>query len=113
MAAAKQNLIIEQKATFRRRLLYRDKFKKPILLTGYSAHMTVRAADGTMILDLTTENGRITLSVLPGSIDLKISATDTAALTFTTALYDLTLIAPDGTVTRLMEGKVTLSPGQT
>jgi hypothetical protein len=37
MPAVTKNLTIEQKATFRKKLTYRDKFKKPINLTGYGA----------------------------------------------------------------------------
>lgn len=66
MTAPIKNLVIEQKATFLKRLTYRDKFKKPINLTGCTARMQIRAADGTVICDLSTENGRIALGGTTG-----------------------------------------------
>jgi hypothetical protein len=113
MTAAVKNLTIEQKATFCKRLTYKDKSKKPVNLTGFSAHMQVRDASGALIVDLSTTNGSIALGGILGTIDLTIAASDTTTMTFASALYDLTLISPSGTVTRLLQGKVTLSPGQT
>lgn len=46
MTAGIKNLVIEQKVTYRKRLTYSDKAKRPINLTGYSARMQIRAADG-------------------------------------------------------------------
>jgi hypothetical protein len=40
---------------------------------------------------------------------LTISATDTAALTAGRGVYDLELVAANGTVTRLLQGVVTIS----
>lgn len=113
MAAVTRNFTIEQKATFRKKLTYRDAKKKPINLTGFSARMQIRAADGSLIADLSTEKSTIVLGGAAGTIELVISAADTAKMTFATALYDLKLIAPSGDETRLLQGKVTLSAGQT
>lgn len=113
MVAAVKNLTIEQKATFKVRLTYKNALKKPINLTGFSAHMQIRDANGTLITDLSTTNGKIVLTPVSGIIDLIIPASETTAMTFTTGLYDLKLIAPDTTETRLLQGKVTLSLGQT
>jgi hypothetical protein len=113
MTAATKNLIIEQKATFKKRLVYRDKLKKPINLTGFSARMQIRDTAGALLNDLSTDNGKIVLGGTAGTIDITVSASDTSVMTFASALYDLKLIAADGTQMRLMQGKVTLSPGQT
>lgn len=113
MPAVTKNLIIEQKATFRKKMTYRDKFKKPINLTGYGARMQIRSADGSMIADLSTQNGKIVLGGTAGTIELILSAAETTAMTFATALYDLKLIAPSGDEIRMLQGKVTLSVGQT
>jgi len=113
MTAAVKNLVIEQRATFKLRLAYKNAQKKPINLTGFTAKMQIRDAGGSLIANLTTSNGGITISGSAGLIDLLISASDTSAMNFTSALYDLVLIAPDSTDTRLLQGKVTLSPGQT
>lgn len=113
MSAGTKNFTIEQKATFRKRLTYRDRYKKPINLTSFRAHMQIRDAAGNLISTLSTENGKITIVGTTGVIDLFIPHTETAVMSFTTALYDLKLVAPDGSESRLIQGKVTLSPGQT
>lgn len=114
MSAAKKNFIIEQKATFKKRLTYRDKLRKPVNLTGFSARMQVRDAAGPLLADLSAANGKIVLGGTLGTIDLLLTAAETALMTFAApALYDLKLIAPDGSETRMLEGKITLSIGQT
>lgn len=113
MTAAVQNLVIEQKATFKKRLTCRDKFRKAINLTGFTAHMQIRDQAGSIIADMTTENGKITLGGVAGTIDLTIPVSDTSTFTFTSATYDLKLINPDTTHDRIMQGKVTLSVGVT
>jgi hypothetical protein len=85
-------------------------YHPPVNLTGYTARMNIRSTvDATTILhSLTTENSGIALGGAAGTVDLLISATDTALFTFGTAVYDLELIS--GTVvTRLLSGNVTLS----
>lgn len=111
--AAKQNFTIEQGATFKKRMIWRNKNGRPIDLTGYTAKMQLRtaASSSTSILDLLTSNSRITIDGTHGIIDLLVSATDTAALSVMTAVYDLILTSPTGTVTRLLEGKITITPG--
>ncbi|WKZ86359.1 hypothetical protein N5B55_05235 [Ralstonia pickettii] len=115
MPAAKQNFTIEQRATFKKRLQYRDTRGKPINLAGFTARMQIRSAANAaeVLLDLSTENGRITLRGASGAIDLLVDSTATGAITWTQAVYDLKLIAPDGTELRLLEGKVFASPGVT
>jgi hypothetical protein len=64
-------------------------------------------ASSSTLVSLTNTAG-ITLSSSAPNIVLSISATDTAALNFTEAVYDLELVN-SGTVYRVLEGKVTLS----
>lgn len=81
-------------------------------LTGYTARMQMRTAVGAtdVLVDLTTENSGITLDAATGEITLSMSATDTAALAWRQAVYDLELVAPSGFVTRLAEGSVQVTP---
>lgn len=113
MTAAIKHFIIEQKATFKKRMTYRDKLKKPINLTGCAAAMQIRDAEGVLLAELTTENGGIVLGGILGTIDLLIADAVTSLMTFAAAVYDLKLVFLDGTSQRLLQGKVTLSPGQT
>lgn len=86
-----------------------------VSLVGFTARMQIRptAASATTTLALTTENGRIALGGSAGTITLSISATDTAAITAGRYVYDLELVAPNGTVTRLLQGIVTVSANVT
>ena len=122
MPAAKKNLTIEQGATWRDTytLLQPAPVGTPIAdmlpinLAGYTARMQIRPdpASATVLVELTPANGRITITPASGTLALHISATDTAALTFTDvpAVYDLELIEPSGDVIRRLRGTVTLSP---
>lgn len=82
----------------------------PVDLTGYTARMHIRksVSSAEILHLLTTENGKIQLTPAEGRIVLSVTATDTAALTFTSAVYDLELVSPSGYVTRLLQGNVSL-----
>lgn len=115
MAASKLKLEILQGATYRKRLTWKAGTPAVAVdLTGYTARMQVRGEieDVTFLIELTTENNRITLGGAAGTIDLYISAADTEALTWETGVYDLELIAPglNGDVIRLVSGAVSVSP---
>lgn len=64
--------------------------------------------DLTDLIRLTTTNLRIVLDAVRSTITLTISAADTAAITWKTAVYDLELVSsdPDPVVTKLLQGKV-------
>ena len=81
----------------------------PVDLTGYTARMQIRAKleDATEVIELTTENGGITVDDTTKTISLTISATDTALFTFTNAVYSLELVNT-GVVTTVASGMVYL-----
>jgi hypothetical protein len=88
----------------------------PVNLTGYSARLQVKDNyDGLVILELNTTNGGIVFPspLTSGVINLFMSAASTSVLNFSMAIWDLILIASDGTVTRLLNGRMALSPGVT
>ena len=105
-----ENLVINQGEAFEQGFGWDDGDGNPKDLTGYTARMQIREDidAATFILELTTENGRILLGGATGDIDLYVSATDTAALDFDAAVYDLEIVPPDGKVKRFAEGKVSL-----
>lgn len=110
---AKLKFTIYQGATFPKRLRWSDKVTgTPIDLTGCRARMQVRAEIGspTVLLELTTENGGITLGGAAGTIDLYAGATATAAFTWEGGVFDLEIVHPGGDVTRLAQGTVSVSP---
>lgn len=90
-------------------------------LTGYTARMQLRVeVTAPMVaLELTTENDRILLgqrrptdSADPanGLITLWVDAPTMEAIEAKTYSYDLELVSADGFVTRVLEGKVKISP---
>lgn len=113
MSAIKHNLLIEKNATFSRVFVWRGGNKRPINTTGYDAKLQIRAVDGTILIELSVANTRIVLGGTFGTIKLIMSVADMAGFTWTAGVYDLILTAPDGTKLRLLEGKVSVSPGVT
>jgi hypothetical protein len=85
-------------------------YNSPMDLAGYTARMQIRSklGDPTFLLELTTENSRIILNNILKTIVIYISATDTAAITWTSGVYSLELISSTGIVSTLMNGSVTV-----
>lgn len=114
MQPANIDLTIYQGSTFSKTFQWKTgNPPTPVNLTGYTARMQIRqkVTSETPIITLTTENGRIIIrDPLEGRFSLEISAEDTAALSFKSAVYDLEFSSPSGIVVRLFEGSVTLSP---
>lgn len=79
----------------------------PVDLSGYTAEMKVKNGGATAI-ELSTANGRITLS--GNSITLTIAATDTGTLTPSICQYDL-LLTNGSTVTPLVAGLAAIRQG--
>lgn len=86
-------------------------YHPPVNLTGFTARMQIReTVESTTVLhSLTTENGGITLGGAAGTIALTISASDTAAFTFDTAVYDLEVVSGGGVVTEIASGAVLMN----
>lgn len=109
MLAGELHLTIEQGATFLLTLIYQDDTGAPANLSGYAARMQLRAskAAAAPVIELTTENGRISIVGAAGQINLTISAADTESLEGS-GVYDLELVNGE-IVERLVEGNYTVS----
>jgi hypothetical protein len=105
--AGQHDFQIEQGATFRKTILWKDENGNPIDLTGCSARL--KAKHGTAELFSLTDGDGITLGADEGTIDLYISDEDTADLDFTLARYDLEIEFPNGDVKRLLKGAALLT----
>lgn len=118
MSSGIWNITAEQGATWNPTLTYRDSTGALVNLTGYTARMQVR--DGfeasAATLDLTTENGGITLGGAAGTIAPLATATQMTALSAADAskfppnkvyVYDLELIN-GAVITRLLQGTFTV-----
>lgn len=83
----------------------------PKTLNGWSARMQIREDidDETALVDLTSDDNEISISVLDARVTFTIATAITETLDFVEGVYDLELVDPNGEATRLLEGKVTLS----
>ena len=111
MSTGKCNFTIKQGSTFRKPFQW-IAAGTPVDMTGWTARMQVRSEVGseTVIAELTTENGGITIEPLEGKINLYLSDVETSAFSFEDAVYDIELVDQAGDVHRDIEGKIKLSP---
>lgn len=109
MPAVVYNLEIEQGTTFTQTFVKKDGGGLPVNLTDYTARMQIRPSisSGTVMLELTTENGGILLGGVTGEITLVFTEANTKALT-RNGVYDLELDS-GSTVERLLQGEVIIS----
>lgn len=84
-------------------------------VTGYTARMHIRAAleAPDELVELTTENGRITLGLVEETLGvaaynvlLEIEDTVTATMPVGSHFYDIEMIGPSGDVSTFLFGKV-------
>jgi hypothetical protein len=95
---------IQKGATYKPRSI----FWVGVDLTGCTARMQVRetVTSTVLLLDLTTANGRIIITPLTSKIQILVDVITTTALLTLGGVYDLEIVFPDTTVTRLVEGKL-------
>jgi tRNA threonylcarbamoyladenosine modification (KEOPS) complex Pcc1 subunit len=89
-------MVASQGSTFSRTVMWLDPAKKPIHMNGYTARMQVRTSvdSDTVVIELSTENGRITLGNTDGTVNLRIAAEDMINIPSAQYVYDLELVAP-------------------
>jgi hypothetical protein len=116
MIAGVYRINCEQGATFSRTFTIFDPTVNgvpgsPVNLTGYSARMQVRPEieSSEILVELTTENGYITLGGIDGTIDLYIPADVTKTIR-TDGLYDLEIYNIDNSVYRVIKGPFVTDP---
>ena len=111
MTPGKYNMICPQGATFSKTLVWKID-DVPVNLTGYTARMQAKDKHKSTcapIINITTSNGGIILGGATGTIDLLVSASDTALIYAKEYVYDLELVIDD-TVYRVIEGKFIVTP---
>lgn len=131
MAAALKNFTIEQGTTYRLSICWRTSEEHGAVvrnLTGWKFRMQARRRqqDADILINATTENGKIIVGADPtvsgseasptpsnGWITVKLADTDTDALRARSLLYDLEAIAPNNEVYRLLKGQITIDPNIT
>jgi hypothetical protein len=110
LMAFRQNIKIEQGATFRCIVTCKDADGAVVPLTGCTARAHLRYAYTD-----TNPAGVFTCTVdeALGTVTCELSAVTTAALTKTSGVWDCEMVYAGGTVQRLVEGRVTISPEAT
>ena len=111
--AAEYNFTIDQGSDFTATITRNDQAGDPIDITGYTARMDFKRlhTDTSSELSLTTENSRLSISGAAGQIIITLTDTETALLS-RSYVHDLEIIntGGDGAVTRVVEGRATISP---
>lgn len=90
-------------------------YNTPASLAGFAARMKIKNKIGGTVL-ASTEAGDTPLDIIDIALDdalhtitISISATDTAALTWTKGVYDLELVSAAGVVTAILYGSIAVS----
>ena len=107
MAAGTYNFILEQGATFTRTLTVQEN-NSAMNLTGYSVASKMRSTH-----DSSTVVGTFTCTISNASggvIVMNMTSSITGAIEEAIYVYDLEIASGSGTVTRLLEGEVTVNP---
>lgn len=101
---------IDQGTTLRRSLRW-SRAGQPVDLSGASARMEIRdKARGALLYRLDITNGGLVLGGIAGTILISIPAEASSAWNFLKGVYDLEVVEADGTVSRLIQGAVVVSP---
>lgn len=104
-----QSLRIDQGATYALSFEWLDDDGLPIDLTGCTARMQLRATPATpVLLDLSTENTRLSLLGSTGIVELLVDAPTTAGLSCGVGVYDLRVTFPSGRVDVALAGRFVL-----
>ena len=115
MPAIKRDIVIEIGARWYSPVVLKNKDGSVYDLTGAEARMQIRDADGELLVELSTANGRLQIDVATGRIERDIGATVTAAINADKGLYDMEII-PGGNpdhAWKLYRGKVKFEGEQT
>ena len=107
MPAGTYNFVLDQGATFTRQLTVKDD-GTVMNLTGYSVASKMRSThdSGTVVGTFTCTVSNAT----GGVITMSMTSTTTGGIEEGIYVYDLEMTSGGGTVTRLMEGTVTVNP---
>ena len=115
MGAGNFNFEIEQGASFSKTFTWKNSAGVAINIAGYTFRMMARNdyGDVTPIISLSTVATPGGIAIVgdgsAGQFTITMTAAATALLNFSSLKYDLEAVSGAGTVTRLLEGIITLS----
>jgi hypothetical protein len=102
--AESYNYTIDQGADWFLTIQYKDSAGAAINLTGYTAAMQFRlVSSNTTALNLTSSSG-ITITANTGTLAIRVTAAQSAALEAAQYDYELEITSSGGVVTRLIQG---------
>ena len=104
--ATKINLIVDQGASFETTLNLTDDNDNAVPLIGYTGAGQIRKH----YTSSTATNFTVTLGEETGAVTLSLSANTTANMVAGRYVYDVEVTDAGGTVSRLFEGVVTVTP---
>lgn len=114
--ARKEDLYVDQGATWRMHMALTDSNAAAVNLTGYTARMYLKrklVGNDPAIVQLTTANGKIVMAdPTTGELDFVLTDEETDELSGT-YYYDIEIESGGGEVYRLMQGKFIVSAGVT
>ena len=102
------NFTIYQGATFELDLQYKDSTDSGVDMTGYS--IAAKLADQTNTSNILATFTTSFTDAATGKFQIKLTATETAALTGG-GLYDVLITEPGGDKYYILQGRVNLDPG--
>ena len=110
MAAALFDFEFQQGSTFVLDFVWMDVNEQALSLEGHIVRMQVRPYPGAkkLFLEASTLNGKFILGAERGTFKLVLSATETASFDWAKGKYDIEIEAPDGFVTKLLQGTITI-----
>jgi len=104
------NLTVDQGSTFSASIDITDTENNLLNLTGYTVAGQIRKTyDSSTAVDFT---GSVSNAAL-GEVTISLTATQTNALIAGRYVYDVEITSSGGTVTRVIEGQVEVTPGVT
>lgn len=107
--AIKANIVIDQGSSFSTSINLTDTDDSVIDLTGYTGAAQMRK-------HYTSSNSvpfTVALAAAEGAVTLSLTSTTTANIVAGRYVYDVELTDPDGVVSRIVEGIVTVTPNVT
>lgn len=112
MSTFKLKIEIQQGATLNKVVTWKAGAPPtPVDLTGCTArtHFRESVDSPNVLLELSTANGGMELGGTAGTIAYRMPFAATAALAWTSAVYDTEILFPDGTKLRKIKGTATVS----
>lgn len=118
MSAGQLTLTIEQGTTFLRIFTIKDSAGNPVNLTGYDLRGQIREtySSSAVIISFNFEiheplNGKFKMSLSPTETSsIPVEAASSFKKSLTKYAYDVELVAPSGSIERLIEGVAQISP---